>query len=76
MTASKPLQGLKVYVTHIKDELVPHPSGRTPRQRIMGELRELESEGALGIEFVEVLQGDHIRESFPRAFVITLTAVI
>jgi cAMP phosphodiesterase len=57
-----PLSGLRVFITHIKDSLMPHPTGKCARERIMAELRELEREGKLGVEFVEVRQGDRIRE--------------
>jgi cAMP phosphodiesterase len=54
------ISGLKIYVTHIKESLVPHPSGRTARYRIMAELRDLERKGGLGVEFIEVKKGDRI----------------
>lgn len=57
-----PLRGLRVFITHIKDSLVPHPSGKCARERIMAELRELERDGRLGVEFVEVKKGDRICE--------------
>jgi len=49
-------------VTHIKEALIPHPSGKTARESIMGELRELEAreDGRLGVKFIEVKKGDRI----------------
>ncbi|WVF71166.1 hypothetical protein IAT40_005964 [Kwoniella sp. CBS 6097] len=60
--SSKPLEGLKIFIIHIKDALVPHPTGKTAREIIMGELDELEAEGQLGVEFVETKKGDRIGE--------------
>lgn len=57
------MQGLRVFITHIKESLIPHPSGKDVREIIMGELRALEAAGGLGIEFVEVKRGDRICES-------------
>jgi hypothetical protein len=51
-----------VFITHIKESLAPHPSGKTARERIMQELRGLERSGQLGVEFVEVKKGDRICE--------------
>jgi len=56
----RPLKGLKVYVTHVKEALVPHPSGKTARERILAELLDLEKEGKLGVEFIAVQRGDRI----------------
>lgn len=58
----RPLAGLRVFVTHIKEALVPHESGQTARTRILGELRELEQERQLGVTFVDIRRGDRIRE--------------
>ena len=58
----RPLEGLKVYVTHIKEALVPHESGQPARTRILGELRALEKERQLGVIFVCVEPGDRICE--------------
>lgn len=62
---SRPLQALRIFVTHIKEALIPHPSGQSAREIIMGELRGLEAgeDGGLGVEFVEVKKGDRICES-------------
>ncbi|WVQ99702.1 hypothetical protein IAU59_006843 [Kwoniella sp. CBS 9459] len=57
---SRPLGGLKIFITHIKDALVPHPTGKTAREIIMGELDDLEAKGRLGVEFVETKKGDRI----------------
>lgn len=59
---SLPLSGLKVWVTHIKEALVPHPSGKSARERIMEELNALEKERQLGVVFVDIRRGDRIRE--------------
>lgn len=59
-SASAPLRGLRVYITHIKSFLVPQTSGKTAQEMIMEELRELEGDGGLGVEFVEVKSGDRI----------------
>lgn len=56
----RPLEGLKVYVTHIKEALIPHPSGKSARERILEELLDLEKEGKLGVEFIAVKRGDRI----------------
>jgi cAMP phosphodiesterase len=63
-----PLDGLKIYVTHVKEALIPHPSGKSARERILAELEELEKEGKLGVEFVAVQRGDRICESGPWLF--------
>ncbi|WRT66664.1 uncharacterized protein IL334_003624 [Kwoniella shivajii] len=59
-TEERPLNGLKIFIIHIKDALVPHPTGRTAREIIMSELNELESQGDLGVKFVETKRGDRI----------------
>lgn len=56
----RPLDGLKIYVTHIKEALIPHKSGKSARERILAELIELEKEGQLGVEFIAVKRGDRI----------------
>ena len=58
------LSGLRIFVTHIKEALVPHPTGKSAREIIMSELRALEEgpEGGLGVEFIEVKKGDRICE--------------
>ncbi len=56
----QPLHGLKIYITHVKTSLVPHPSGKTNRERVFEELKELESGaggGGLGVEFVMLENG-------------------
>lgn len=53
-----------MWVTHIKEALVPHPSGVSARERIMEELNALERERQLGVVFVDIRRGDRIRESF------------
>ncbi|WWC89016.1 uncharacterized protein L201_003934 [Kwoniella dendrophila CBS 6074] len=56
----RPLDGLKVFIIHIKASLVPHPTGKTTREIIMSELKDLEKEGQLGVEFIETNRGDRI----------------
>jgi len=58
--SERPLEGLKVYVTHVKEALIPHPSGKSARERILEELLDLEKEGKLGVEFIAVQRGDRI----------------
>ena len=62
LTPSRPLDGLKIFVTHIKEALMPHPSGKSSRELIMSELVALEDGGQLGVDFVEVRRGDRICE--------------
>nr|XP_018262741.1 uncharacterized protein I303_04221 [Kwoniella dejecticola CBS 10117]OBR84899.1 hypothetical protein I303_04221 [Kwoniella dejecticola CBS 10117] len=59
-TRQRPLAGLKVFIIHIKDALVPHPTGKTARQIIMAELKELEEQGQLGVQFIETKRADRI----------------
>jgi len=47
---------------HIKEQLVPHPTGKPARERILSELNALEEEGGLGVQFVEMKKGDRICE--------------
>lgn len=61
------MRGLRIFVTHIKESLVPTVTGKPARETIMEELEELEKEGGLGVEFVEVRKGDRIRESVSTA---------
>ncbi|ORX35621.1 cyclic-AMP phosphodiesterase [Kockovaella imperatae] len=56
----RPLAGLKIYITHIKAYLLPHPSGQTASERIMSQLDALEKERNLGVDFVEVKRGMRI----------------
>ncbi|RXK39903.1 hypothetical protein M231_02837 [Tremella mesenterica] len=56
----KPLEGLRIFVTHMKENLVPHPSGRALQEIIMSELVDLEDKGKLGVEFIHVKRGDRI----------------
>ncbi|WWD03318.1 hypothetical protein V865_001369 [Kwoniella europaea PYCC6329] len=58
----RPLEGLKIFIIHIKDALVPHPTGKTAREIIMSELNDLENEGGLDVQFIETKRGDRIRE--------------
>lgn len=53
-----------MFVTHIKEALVPHPTGRSARERIMTELDELEGERQLGVVFVDIKRGDRICEYY------------
>lgn len=56
------LDGLKIFITHIKESLIPHPTGRSAKERIMTELYLLESTSKLGVQFIEAKQGDRICE--------------
>lgn len=56
----RPLQGLRVFITHIKEFLIPHPSGMTARDLIRSQLEELEASSQLGVEFVIVSPGDRL----------------
>ncbi|EIW65931.1 hypothetical protein TREMEDRAFT_35751 [Tremella mesenterica DSM 1558] len=58
----KPLKGLRIFVTHMKENLLPHPSGRPLQEIIMSELVDLEDKGKLGVEFIHVKRGDRICE--------------
>lgn len=58
----RPLQGLRVFITHIKEFLQPHKSGLTARELISSELQELEAKHNLGVEFALPEPGDRIRE--------------
>jgi cAMP phosphodiesterase len=60
---SKPLDGLQVFVTHVKDSLYPHPSGKTVKERVKEELDQLEQERQLGVVFELVHQGQRLCES-------------
>jgi cAMP phosphodiesterase len=60
----RPLEGLRVFVTHIKEALVPHPSGKSARERILSELEALEEKEQLGVQFIAVNRGDRICECF------------
>lgn len=56
----KPLDGLKIFITHIKESLVPHPEGKTQHEIIMAQLQELEKDGKLGVAFIRPVKGDRI----------------
>lgn len=58
----RPLAGLRVYITHIKEFLQPHPSGLGARELIAAELAELEKKHALGVEFSLLSPGDRVCE--------------
>lgn len=60
-----PLQDLRVYITHVKQSLVPHPSGLTDRERIERSLLELEERAEksgthLGVKWIMVRKGQAI----------------
>jgi cAMP phosphodiesterase len=62
---TRPLEGLKVCITHVKTSLIPHPSGTTDRERVFSELQALEKmaerEGsALGVQWVMCESGMRI----------------
>ncbi|WVO19407.1 uncharacterized protein IAS62_000688 [Cryptococcus decagattii] len=59
-TKTRPLDGLKVFITHIKESLVPHPEGKTQHEIIMAQLQELEKDGKLGVVFIRPAKGDRI----------------
>ncbi|TXT09009.1 hypothetical protein VHUM_02483 [Vanrija humicola] len=59
---SRPLEGLKVYVTHIKEYLVPHPTGLSSRELVRKELLALTEIHDLGVEFHIVSPGDRLCE--------------
>lgn len=56
----RPLDGLKIFITHIKESLVPHPEGKTQHEIIMAQLQELEKDGKLGVVFIRPAKGDRI----------------
>ena len=58
----RPLAGLRVYITHIKEFLQPHPSGLGARELIQAELLELERKNNLGVEFALLSPGDRVCE--------------
>jgi cAMP phosphodiesterase len=68
LTLRRPLDGLRIFITHIKVSLIPHPTGKCANEIIMSELQALEddSEGGLGVEFVEVKKGDRLCGSLVR----------
>lgn len=51
-----------MYVTHIKEYLVPHPTGLTSRELVHKELLALTEIHNLGVEFHIVSPGDRLRE--------------
>lgn len=55
--SSKPLEGVKIVIIHIKDKLIdgPHVS-----ERILAELREYEEEAGLGCEFLAARAGESV----------------
>jgi cAMP phosphodiesterase len=57
-----PLDGLKIFVTHVKDSLYPHRSGKTVKQRVQEELEQLERQRRLGVIFEVVEQGQRLCE--------------
>lgn len=59
-TKTRPLDGLKIFITHIKESLVPHPEGKTQHEIIMAQLQELEKDGKLGVAFIRPVKGDRI----------------
>ncbi|KAK4684208.1 hypothetical protein P7C73_g5988, partial [Tremellales sp. Uapishka_1] len=58
----RPLDGLTIYVTHIKEYLVPHPSGKSAYEVILSELDALETGplGNLGVNFRTIKKGDRV----------------
>lgn len=49
-----------MYITHIKEFLIPHASGMTARELIKRQLDELEQDLRLGVSFVIVSPGDRL----------------
>jgi len=47
---------------HVKEQLVPHPTGKSARDRIFAELEALEADGGLGVQFIMIEKGDRICE--------------
>ncbi|GMK55203.1 hypothetical protein CspeluHIS016_0202590 [Cutaneotrichosporon spelunceum] len=58
--ASRPLEGLKIYITHVKEFLVPHRSGLGAHELIQSELDALEAEAQLGVVFHVISPGDRL----------------
>ncbi|BEJ16385.1 hypothetical protein CspHIS471_0509900 [Cutaneotrichosporon sp. HIS471] len=57
---SRPLEGLKIFITHVKEFLVPHKSGLSARELIQIELDALEAENQLGVTFNVISPGDRL----------------
>lgn len=62
LTRRRPLKGLKIFITHVKEFLVPHKSGLSARELIKSELDALEAEAQLGVTFNVILPGDRLCE--------------
>lgn len=62
LTHSHPLQGLKIFITHVKEFLVPHKTGLSARELIKRELDALEAETQLGVTFNVISPGDRVCE--------------
>ncbi|KLT45384.1 hypothetical protein CC85DRAFT_231499, partial [Cutaneotrichosporon oleaginosum] len=58
--SSRPLEGLKIFITHVKEFLVPHRSGVSARELIKIELDALEAENQLGVTFNVISPGDRL----------------
>ncbi|TYJ54479.1 hypothetical protein B9479_004899 [Cryptococcus floricola] len=56
----EPLRGLKVFVIHIKESLLPNAEGKTQREIVMRELRQLEEDGKLGVILTDPKRGDRL----------------
>lgn len=55
--ATNSLQGLPVFITHIKEKLLPDPNGMSARQKIARDLQEPEKTVRLGVRFICVEKG-------------------
>ncbi len=62
LTRSRPLEGLRIFITHVKEFLVPHRSGIGARELIKIELDALEAEDQLGVTFNVISPGDRLCE--------------
>ncbi|WVQ77839.1 hypothetical protein IAR50_007536 [Cryptococcus sp. DSM 104548] len=56
----EPLRGLKVFIIHIKESLLPNAESKTQREIVMRELHELEGEGKLGVVLADPRRGDRL----------------
>lgn len=56
--AKRPLAGMRVFVTHVKESLIP---GTTARQKIAKELAALEATSRLGLRFQVIDRGARLR---------------
>ena len=57
---TRPLAGLKIYITHVKELLVPHATGLSARELVLQQLNQLEDQHRLGVEFYVPAPGDRL----------------